>query len=289
MVSNAIERLNGRLRNEGSIAGSPFPSNARLRGDRRHPVNVGSCRRPRLSRKHELVAVSRFNPATTVIVLQDMDRDQGPGALVGEIHAMIGIALKCVGYVTNGAVRDLAAIDAMGFICLRAALPCPHKYAMFPSMECPSRLADCGFYLTASSTVTVTGCIPSRIDSVRCRRDGGRDSLMRDIEHYHMFRVPGASPAVLDDLNDSARRRYLDHFADFEGRTFLRRFYQKYKGQTPDQTLRTLVFGSALTPLRAAVIFRSIRPQVDVDQFGLFLRAHLPASVLARKDYRRTI
>jgi 4-hydroxy-4-methyl-2-oxoglutarate aldolase len=46
-------------------------------------------------------------PAPRVIVMEDVDHTPGLGALVGEIHATIGLALSCVGYVTNGAVRDL--------------------------------------------------------------------------------------------------------------------------------------------------------------------------------------
>lgn len=108
--------------------------------------------------------------------------------------------------------------------------------------------------------------------------------LMRDIEHYYMFRVPGASPSVLDNPNDPARTRYLKRFADFEGRTFLRHFYQKYRGQSPNQALQTLVSGITLTPLRAAVIFRSVRPKADLAQFSAFLHAHLSKSALARED-----
>ncbi len=110
--------------------------------------------------------------------------------------------------------------------------------------------------------------------------------LMRDIEHYYMFRVPGASPSVLDDASDPARQRYLDRFADFEGRTFLRRFYAKYEGKPPDQALQTSLSGIVLTPVRAAVIFRSIRPKADESEFNAFLKAHLPASTLAREDSR---
>jgi hypothetical protein len=79
--------------------------------------------------------------------------------------------------------------------------------------------------------------------------------LMRDIERYYRFRVPGASPSVLTDTADPGRRRYLQRFADWEGRTFLRRFYEKYKGRTPDQALHELTSGVRLTPRRAAVIF----------------------------------
>lgn len=108
--------------------------------------------------------------------------------------------------------------------------------------------------------------------------------LMRDIEHYYMYRVPGADPGVLTDPNHPARQRYLDRFADFEGGTFLRRFFEKYQGQTLDQSLQTLTTGTRLTPLRAAVIFRSVRPQASLDEFATFMRAHLPAAALANRD-----
>ncbi len=126
-------------------------------------------------------------------------------------------------------------------------------------------------------TMTVSDAFQRSVNLVFIR-------LMRDVEHYYMFRVPGASPNVLDDANDPARQRYLDRFADFEGRTFLRRFYAKYDGQTPDKALQTLLSGIVLTPVRAAVIFRSVRPQADENQFDAFLKAHLPAAALARED-----
>ena len=111
--------------------------------------------------------------------------------------------------------------------------------------------------------------------------------LMRDIERYYMYRVPGATPSVLADPDNPARRRYLERFADFEGTTFLRRFYDKYQGQTPDQALQTLAASVHLTPLRAAVIFRSVRPNAGIDQFSAFLRAHFPASIVAAEDLQK--
>ena len=109
--------------------------------------------------------------------------------------------------------------------------------------------------------------------------------LMRDIVYYYRFRVPGASPAVIvKNDDDPARRAYLARFADQEGRVFLWRFYQKYRGQTPDQSLETLVREINLTPLRAAVIYRSVRPQAGLDEFTKFLKAHLSAAALAKTD-----
>jgi membrane peptidoglycan carboxypeptidase len=108
--------------------------------------------------------------------------------------------------------------------------------------------------------------------------------LLRDIERYYMYRVPGASPTVLSDPANQARHRYLVRFADLEGRQFLKRFYEKYRGQTFEQALNTLVSGVNLTPLRAAVIYRSVRPQDGQIKFDAFLQAHVPASAMARQQ-----
>lgn len=108
--------------------------------------------------------------------------------------------------------------------------------------------------------------------------------LLRDIENYYKYRAPGASPTVLTNWQDPARQRYLARFADMEGRDFLRRFYRKYKGQSPDQALETLASGIHLTPLRAAVIYRSLRPESGIENFRSFLNAHFPAPVLSRVD-----
>ncbi len=68
-------------------------------------------------------------PEPRVLVLQDVDHAPGFGAFVGEIHATIGLALKCVGYVTNGSVRDLPAVRAMGFHLFSGSVAVSHAYA----------------------------------------------------------------------------------------------------------------------------------------------------------------
>lgn len=105
--------------------------------------------------------------------------------------------------------------------------------------------------------------------------------LMRDVENYYKWRVPGASPAVLSDPDNPARITYLRRFADEEGSTFLARFYSKYRGQAPDQALSTLVAGVHPTPWRVAVIYRSVRPHADFAAFSAFLKQHVPAPLLA--------
>jgi membrane peptidoglycan carboxypeptidase len=128
---------------------------------------------------------------------------------------------------------------------------------------------------------TVSGAFQNSVNLVFIR-------LMRDIVNYYRFRVPGSSPAVLEDWNDPARQQYLARFADQEGRLFLGRFYDKYRGQAPDQALVTLVRGVVhLTPLRAAVIYRSVHPEANLDQFTAFLKVHLPPGALMREDPAR--
>jgi regulator of RNase E activity RraA len=63
------------------------------------------------------------------MVIQDADHSPGTGALVGEIHATIGQALGCVGHVTNGAVRDLPAVEALGFHLFATSVAVSHSYA----------------------------------------------------------------------------------------------------------------------------------------------------------------
>ncbi len=108
--------------------------------------------------------------------------------------------------------------------------------------------------------------------------------LMRDIVNYYRYRVPGATPAVLEDWDNPARQKYLARFADEEGKVYLSRFYAKYRGESSDRALETLVRSVNLTPLRAAVIYRSIRPQASLGQFTTFMNKHFAKGVLINKN-----
>jgi 4-hydroxy-4-methyl-2-oxoglutarate aldolase len=68
-------------------------------------------------------------PAPRIVVIQDVDSHPGLGAFVGEVHAKILQALGCVGVVTNGAVRDLDAIQGSGFQMLAGNVSVSHAYA----------------------------------------------------------------------------------------------------------------------------------------------------------------
>jgi 4-hydroxy-4-methyl-2-oxoglutarate aldolase len=134
-VSNAIERLNVRLRNEGFVshtAQCQFPNlgpivgyaaTARIRTT--SPPMTHRCYYDRMDWWNYVASV----PEPRVIVLQDVEPTPGVGAFVGEIHASIGRALKCLGCVTNGAVRDLPAVEALGFKLFAGCVAVSHAYA----------------------------------------------------------------------------------------------------------------------------------------------------------------
>jgi len=66
--------------------------------------------------------------APQVVVIEDMDQTPGAGAFVGEIHAGILKALSCVGVITNGAVRDLVAVERSGFHLFSGSVAVSHAY-----------------------------------------------------------------------------------------------------------------------------------------------------------------
>ena len=63
-----------------------------------------------------------------IAVIQDIDREPGLGASVGEVHARILQSLGCVGAVTNGAVRDLPSVRALEFPMFAANVSVSHAY-----------------------------------------------------------------------------------------------------------------------------------------------------------------
>jgi regulator of RNase E activity RraA len=70
-------------------------------------------------------------PAPRVFVMQDVDERPGFGAFLGEVHTNILKALGCAGAVTNGAVRDLPAVEAIGIPLFAGGVAVSHAYAHF--------------------------------------------------------------------------------------------------------------------------------------------------------------
>ncbi len=102
--------------------------------------------------------------------------------------------------------------------------------------------------------------------------------LMRDIVRHYMFQVSGSSAKILRDVRDGGRADYLRRFADKEGREFIHRFYQKYRGKTASPGGLSEVFFSSFrhTPRRLAAAYRYVYPEATFSQFQTFMAPYLP-------------
>ncbi|HUA20885.1 MAG TPA: RraA family protein [Bryobacteraceae bacterium] len=146
-VSNAIERLKARLRNEGSVSGAAvrclFPHLPPILGYAA-TGRMRSTSAPVFGRAyHENMSWWRYVaslPEPRVMVVEDADEYPGAGALVGELHAVIGLALNCVGYVTNGSVRDVREVEALGFQLFAGSPAVSHMYAHICEFGTPVRV-----------------------------------------------------------------------------------------------------------------------------------------------------
>lgn len=144
IVSNAIERLNVRLRNEGSVFGGAlhciFPDLPPMLGYAA-TGRMRSTTEPAKGRAyHENIHWWRYVasiPEPRVMVVEDAEDTPGVGALVGELHAAIGSALHCAGDVTNGSVRDLPGIHNLGFPVFAGGVAVTHMYAHIAEYGAP--------------------------------------------------------------------------------------------------------------------------------------------------------
>jgi len=135
MVANAIESFNVRLRNTGFADASVrcmfedappmvgYAVTARLRSG--EPPISGGTFHDRADFWNTILRV----PTPRILVLEDMDDPPGRGAFVGDMHAAILKALGCVGYVTNGAVRELPSVRTMGMQLFAGSVGVSHAYA----------------------------------------------------------------------------------------------------------------------------------------------------------------
>ena len=134
-LSNAIERLNVRPRNEGFMTGGVmcrFPQmppvigyavTARMRSSVT-PVN-GKYYYANPEFWNYLASFS----GPRILVIQDGDEKPGVGALCGEAYARISRAFGCTACITNGAVRDLPGIEALDYQLFSGSVAVSHAYA----------------------------------------------------------------------------------------------------------------------------------------------------------------
>lgn len=75
-----------------------------------------------------------------VVVLHDLDDPPG-GAMWGEWNGHVHRALGCVGTITQGAVRDLDALERLGFHTFATSVSVAHGYGAFTGYGEPATVA----------------------------------------------------------------------------------------------------------------------------------------------------
>ena len=135
MVANAVETFNVRLHNTGYTDASircmfedappmvGYAATARLRSG--EPPMVGGTFRDRGDFWNSILEI----PSPRILVLEDKDDPPGRGAFVGDMHSAILKALGCIGYLTDGAVRELPSVRAMGIQLFAGSVAVSHAYA----------------------------------------------------------------------------------------------------------------------------------------------------------------
>jgi 4-hydroxy-4-methyl-2-oxoglutarate aldolase len=83
---------------------------------------------------------ARAAAGPVVLVLQDLDDPPG-GAMWGEWNAHVHRALGCVGTITDGAVRDLDALERLRFHTFATAVSVAHGYGAFVGYGAPVTVA----------------------------------------------------------------------------------------------------------------------------------------------------
>jgi 4-hydroxy-4-methyl-2-oxoglutarate aldolase len=166
MVANAVETFNVRLHKTGftdarircMFENAPpmvgYAVTARLRSGA--PPIVGGTFRDRDELWNAILEI----PSPRILVLEDKDDPAVRGAFVGDMHAAILKALGCVGYLTNGAVRELPGVRAMGIQLFSGNVAVSHAYAHIVDIGAASTLAGWRYVPVICCTETATACSP---------------------------------------------------------------------------------------------------------------------------------
>jgi regulator of RNase E activity RraA len=144
-VANAIETFKVRPRNQGQISSeirALFPEMGPLVG---YAVTAVIRAEPEPLEGHRASTYGWWDyvlsiPAPRVIVVHDLDEPRGQGAQWGEVQANIHKALGCAGVVTDGSVRDLDEVRALGFQFAAAHISVSHAYVHMVDFGLPVKL-----------------------------------------------------------------------------------------------------------------------------------------------------
>ena len=144
-IANAIERFNVRPRHHGFTGPEircMFPELPPIVGY----ASTAIVRAEQPAAAGRGVAVGDYwefilsIPAPRIAVIQDIDQPCAIGSFWGEVNGNIHKALGCLGAVTNGGVRDLDEVRALGFQFLASAAIVSHAYVHLVDFGTPVKV-----------------------------------------------------------------------------------------------------------------------------------------------------
>jgi len=144
-VANAIEKFNVRPRSQGFMSSeirTLFPDLGPLVG---YAVTAVIRAEPQPLEGHRSSTFGWWDhvlsiPAPRVVVVHDLDDPRGQGAQWGEVQANIHRALGVAGVITDGSVRDLEEVRALGFQFAAAHVSVSHAYVHMVDFGLPVKV-----------------------------------------------------------------------------------------------------------------------------------------------------
>jgi len=129
-IANVLEPLDIRARTEGFTRPEikcVFPDMGTMVGYAVTVTMSASSPGQGVSREEYFEAIAA-TPAPRVVVIHDRDYPNPIGSYWGEVQGNIAVGLKCVGCVTDGGVRDLKEVEALGFQYFAKEILVSHAY-----------------------------------------------------------------------------------------------------------------------------------------------------------------
>lgn len=210
-IANAIETFDVRLRNEGfarpglkwmapslpPMLGYAVTSHIKTL----HPHPDGRSYLDRTDWWREL----RQRPNPRIAVIEDIDDLPAFGAVGGEVHLTILQKLGCAGLVTNGCVRDLPALEKMGFPVLARDVSPSHSYAHIVDYGLPVTI--CGLRVISGDLIFADphGMVSIPLELVAklpaaIREQGAREQRVIDICRSPDFSLERLEAAVRESV-----------------------------------------------------------------------------------------
>jgi regulator of RNase E activity RraA len=139
-VANGIERFKLRPNDTGYMDGTIICRFAKLGPLVGYAITArirATGRADQQPRTPDLWRHALSIPEPRLVVIEDVDQPPGVGSFWGEVNANVFRALGCRGVITNGGVRDLPEMEALGFHAFSSVLSVSHAYVRVVEVGVP--------------------------------------------------------------------------------------------------------------------------------------------------------